>query len=129
MCSVVNLKPDLPPVDVRVKELETAVDELRSELAVKSTEMDKLKNENKTLTNKYVQLKRKLNVTEEDPAMASHTTVLDSLEQDPEVCIYSIIHVAMYIIHHCTIYIYIYICIYIKLLIFYRTYQHIFKKH
>ena len=69
----------------QVKELETVVDELRSELAVKSTEMDKLKNENKTLTNKYIQQKGKLNINEDDPAMASQATVLDSLEQDPEV--------------------------------------------
>lgn len=85
MCIVESLKPDLPLVDVKVKELETTVDGLQSELAVKSTEMEKLKNENKTLTNKYVQLKRKLNVNEDDPAMASQTTVLDSLEQDSEV--------------------------------------------
>ena len=85
MCSVENLKLDLPPVDVRVKELETTIDELQSELAVRSTEMDKLRNEKKSLTNKYVQLKRKLNVNEDDSTMASQTTVLDSLEQEPEV--------------------------------------------
>ena len=101
MRSVENLKPDLPPVDVRVKGLEAVVDELRSELAVKSAEMDKLKNKNKTLTNKYVQLKRKLNKNEEDP---SQTTVLDSLEQDPEV--YYVIHVAiMYVIHVANMYV------------------------
>ena len=87
MCNVVNLKPDLPPVDVKVKGLETTIDDLRSELTVKSTEMDKLKNEYKSLTNKYVQLKRKLNVNDDDSGMASQATVLDSLEQDPEVCI------------------------------------------
>ena len=103
MCSVENFKPDLPPVDVRVKELETVVDELRSELEVKSREMDKLKNENKTLTNKYVQLKRKLNVNEDDPAMASQTTVLDSLEQDPEVYTYIICVANMYVMHRCTV--------------------------
>ena len=103
MCSVENLKPDLPPVDVRVKELETTIDELRSELAVKSTEMDKLRNEHKSLTNKYVQLKRKLNVNEDDSAMASQATVLDSLEQDPEVCHTGIRNVRMYTYHR-TIY-------------------------
>ena len=84
MCNVESSKPDLAPVGVRfkVKELEIDVDELESELAVKSTEMEKLKNENKTLRDKYIQLKGKC---KDDPAMASQATVLDSLEQDPEV--------------------------------------------
>ena len=79
MCNVENSKPDLAPVRVRVKELEIDVDELRSELAVKSAEIEKLRNENKTLKDKYIQLKGKCK------AMASQGTMLDSLEQDPEV--------------------------------------------
>ena len=71
MCNVENLKPDLPPVDVKVKKLEASIDELQSELLVKSTEMDKLKNEYKLLTNKHVQLKRKLNINDDDSGMAS----------------------------------------------------------
>ena len=90
MCNVENLKPDLPPVDVKVKKLETSIDELRSELAMKSIGMNKLKNENKSLTDKCYQLKRELNVNDNDSGMASQATVLDSLEQDPEVCIIAV---------------------------------------
>ena len=86
MYSVENLKQEMTPVDIRVKELEATVDEKQSELAMKSSEMEKLKNENKSLTAKYVQLKRKHNLTEDDSAMVSQSTTLDSLEQDPEVC-------------------------------------------
>jgi len=59
---------------------------MQSELAVKSAEMEKLRSENKSLANKYVQLKRKHNLTEDDSAMVSQSTMLDSPEQDPEVC-------------------------------------------
>ena len=79
------MKQDSTPVDVRVKELETTVDEVQSKLVMKLTEMEKLKNENKSLTTKYVQLKSKLNLNEHDSATVSQSITLDSLEQDPEV--------------------------------------------
>ena len=79
------MKQDSTPVDVRVKELETTVDEVQSKLTMKLTEMEKLKNENKSLTTKYVQLKSKLNLNEHDSATVSQSITLDSLEQDPEV--------------------------------------------
>ena len=76
---------DLQPANVRVKELETIVDELQSELQVKSKHMETLKNEKKSVMDKYLQLKRKQNFKEDDSVVLSQPTVLDSLEDEPEV--------------------------------------------
>ena len=76
---------DLQPANVRVKELETVIDELQSELAVKSKDMEALKSEKKSVMDKLFQLKRKHNFKEDDSVMPSQPTVLDSLQHDPEV--------------------------------------------
>ena len=76
---------DLQPANVRVKELETIVDELQSELEVKSKDMETLRTEKKSVMDKYLQLKRKGNFKEDDSVVLSPPTVLDSLEDDPEV--------------------------------------------
>ena len=46
-------------MDIRTKELEATVDELQSELEVRSTEMQRLRNEKTAVMDKYIQLKRK----------------------------------------------------------------------
>ena len=81
---------DLPPVDAKVKELGTLVDELQSELEVKSAQLNKLKSEHKSLSSKYVQLKKSY-----DSPIVSQTTVPDSLEHDSEVCD-TIMYVTLY---------------------------------
>ena len=75
-CRVENFKLDLPPVNMRVKDLEKIVNTLQSELAVKSAEMDKLKDESKSSTVLSKHLSR------DDSTVASQTTV----KQNPEVC-------------------------------------------
>ena len=87
MCHVENWKSHSQPSSIKMKELETIVDDLRSELEVKSKDMDTLKNEKKSVMDKYVQLKRKHNLKEDDSGMYPQPSVLDSsLEYDPEVC-------------------------------------------
>ena len=95
---------DSQPANVRINELETVVDELQSELEVKSKEMNTLKNENKVIMDKYVQLKQKHDLKEDDSVkgnydlieddsvkrkddsiMLPQPTVLDSLEHNLEV--------------------------------------------
>ena len=73
------MKLDLPLVSMKVKELETIEDELRSKLEVKSKEIEKLENENKSVLDKYVQLKAKHNLIEDEPI---------SQENEREVCSY-----------------------------------------
>ena len=68
--------------NVRVKELETAVDDLQSELEVKSKDMDTLKNENKAVRDKLIQLKRKHDQKEDDSALP---TASDSLEHEVSI--------------------------------------------
>ena len=58
---------DLLPVNLRVKELETTVDELHSELKMKSKAIEKLKSERKSMMDKCVQLKAKRNLIEDEP--------------------------------------------------------------
>ena len=87
MCHVENWRSDSQPSSLKIKELETIVDDLQSELAVKSKEMDTIRNENKSLMEKCVQLKRKHNLKEDNSGMFPQPSVLDSsLEYDPEVC-------------------------------------------
>ena len=75
----------MPAADsVRVKELENRVDQLQSELEVKSKAMEGLRNEKKSLINKYTQLKEKDSLKEKDLTF-SQPIMLDSLEDDPEV--------------------------------------------
>ena len=71
--------------NVRVKELETAVDDLQSELEVRSKHMDTLKNENKAIMEKLIQLKREHNQKEDDSAMLSQPTASDSLEYEVSI--------------------------------------------
>ena len=52
---------------LRVKGLETTVHELKSELEMKSKEIEKLKNEKKSVMDKCVQLKAKHNLIEDQP--------------------------------------------------------------
>ena len=81
---------DLPPANVRVKELETIMNELQSELEVKSKAVEILRNENKAIMDRYVKLKRKYDLTEDDSAVLSQSVVLDPLEYDSEVSIITI---------------------------------------
>ena len=86
MYDIKNLKADLPlTMDMRVKELESTVEELQSELTVKSTEMDRLKNESKLLVAKFCQSKYQSNVNEDNSAQSSESTIVDTLKQDLEV--------------------------------------------
>ena len=66
MQDLYHLEADLPAKDVKIKELENTVDELQSELEVKSREIDKLRNENKTL---YYQQKESKRLNEKDSGM------------------------------------------------------------
>ena len=87
MCHVDNWMSDSQPSSMKMKELETIVDDLRSELAVKAKDMDTLRNEKKSVMEKYVQLKRKHNLKEDDSGKFPQPSVLDSsLQYDPEVC-------------------------------------------
>ena len=75
--------------EIKATTLETRLDDLQSELELKSKEIDRLKNENKTLVNKYIQLKDKEGLREIDSGMFSQLqpsiSTADSLEHDPEV--------------------------------------------
>ena len=73
---------DSQPQNVRVKELETAVDDLLSELEVKSKDMDTLRNEYKAVRDRLIQLKRKHDQKEDDSAMLSKPTASDSLKHE-----------------------------------------------
>ena len=78
---------DLRPASVRVKELQTIMNELQSELKVKTKDNDTLRSVNKAIVDGYVQLKRKY---EDDSIVLSQPLELDSLECDPEVSIITI---------------------------------------
>ena len=81
------MEADLPQMHtdgVKVKQLEDRVDDLQSELNVKSAEIEKLKNENKMLVNKCSQLKEKEGIKEKKQSSSS-------LNYDTEVCMYMII--------------------------------------
>ena len=77
---------DSQPTNVKVKELETVIDQLQSELKVKSKDMETLKREKKSLMDKLFQLKRKHKL-EDDSAMLSQPTVLDSLESNVSIIV------------------------------------------
>ena len=64
------MKLNLPPVEV--KELETIADELDSKLEMKLKEIEKLENEVKSVTDKYIQLKAKPNLIGDDPITQSN---------------------------------------------------------
>ena len=85
VCSYDNLKPDL---DVRVKELEYALDEKASELEMNLAEIKKLKLLNKSLTSKNLQLKKEHNLNECNSGMVSHSTTIDYLKQVCDLCMY-----------------------------------------
>ena len=57
----------MPHVNFRVKELETTVNELHSELEMKSKAIEQLKNETKSVMDKCVQLKAKRNLIQDEP--------------------------------------------------------------
>ena len=102
MCTVNNLKSDLSSVHVRVKKLEYALGESQSELTVKSTEINQLMIENKSLINKNVnlkvenrslsykniQLEKKLSLNDDNSAMVSQSTMFDLREQVCDLCMY-----------------------------------------
>ena len=54
-------------MNLRVKELETTENELRSKLKMKSTEIKKLEDEMKSMMDKYFQLKPKRNLIIDEP--------------------------------------------------------------
>lgn len=66
------------------------MNELQSELEVKSKAVEILRNENKAIMDRYVKLKRKYDLTEDDSAVLSQSVVLDPLEYDSEVSIITI---------------------------------------
>ena len=61
------MKLDIPPVSIKVEELENIADKLDSKLEMKSKEMEELKNEMKLVMDKFIQLKVKHNLIEDDP--------------------------------------------------------------
>ena len=71
--------------NVRVKELEIAVNDLQSELGVKSKDMDTLRNEYKAVRDRLIQLKMKHDQKEDDIAMLSQPTTFDSLEHEVSI--------------------------------------------
>ena len=62
-----SLKLDIPPVSIKVEELETIADELDSKLEMKLKEMEEIKNEMKLVMDKFIQLKAKHDLIEDDP--------------------------------------------------------------
>ena len=76
---------DSQPANTRVKELETIVGELQSELEVRSKDMDTLRNEKRAILDKYVQVKRKYDQREDDSATLSKPVELDSLEHEVSI--------------------------------------------
>ena len=76
---------DSQPENVKVKELESIVDELQSELEVKSKDMDTLKNEKKAVMDKYVQLKTKCDQREDDSAKPIGLDSQYSLEHEVSI--------------------------------------------
>ena len=66
----------MPPVNEKVKEqakkLETFADELHSELKMKSNQIEKLMNENKSIMNRCFQLKAKCNLIEDEPILQNN---------------------------------------------------------
>ena len=88
-------------MNVKVKELKCNMDDLQSELELKSRQIETLKSEKRLLTSKYIQLKGKEHSEEKDTVQ---TSTPDSLiENDPEVFdIYnhiSIFHSVISLIH------------------------------
>ena len=73
--------------NVRVKELETAVDDLQSEFEVKSKDMDTLRNEYKAVRDKLIQLKRKHDQKGDNSAMLSQPIASDSLEHEVSIIV------------------------------------------
>ena len=61
------MKLDIPPVSIKVEELETIADELDSKLEMKLKEMEEIKNEMKLVMDKFIQLKAKHDLIEDDP--------------------------------------------------------------
>ena len=72
-----SLKADLPNTNVKMKELENDVNELRSELDIKSREIQKLRDENKVLINKCIQQKNK-DLNESGLEMISQSSLHDN---------------------------------------------------
>ena len=66
------------------------MNELQSELEVKSKAVDILRNENKAVMDRYIQLKRKYDLKEDDSLVHSQPIVRDALEYDPKVSIITI---------------------------------------
>ena len=65
------MKLNLPPVEVKVKQLETIADELDSKRKMKLKEMENLENEIKSVKDKYIQLKARPNLIEDKPISQS----------------------------------------------------------
>ena len=57
-CHIESSEADLPATGIKIKQLENTIDELQSELEVKSREIEKLKNDKIALINMCSQLKK-----------------------------------------------------------------------
>ena len=83
MQDLYHLEADLPSKDVKIKQLENTIEELQSELEMKSREIDKLKKDNKTIINKYFHQKENKTSNEEDsPKPSVHDDTLRSRNEN-----------------------------------------------
>ena len=83
MQDLYHLEADLPSKDVKIKQLENTIEELQSELEMKSREIDKLKKDNKTLVNKYFHQKEiKTSDSEISPKPSVHDDALESRNEN-----------------------------------------------
>ena len=76
---------DLQLVSIKVKELETTMNELQS---VKSKDMDTFRNESEAVKDRHAQLERNYDQKEDDSVILSQPIVFDPLEHDPKVSSY-----------------------------------------
>ena len=77
----------LPSKDVKIKQFENTIEELQSELEMKSREIDRLKKENKTLINRRLHQKESKTSNEEDSEMSINKLLQDV--RNIAICMYS----------------------------------------
>ena len=76
------MKLDLSPGKVKVTELESIADELESKLEIKLKEIEKLKYEMKSMTDRCIQLKAKPNLIEDKPILQNNENTVRTYAVD-----------------------------------------------
>ena len=74
----------MPATGIKIKQLENTIDDLQSELEVKSREIEKLRNDNKALINRCGQLKKNRSPNEDDLEKFSQPSVHDDNLKEKE---------------------------------------------